>query len=219
MLNKKLLIVEDHQLFREGLKAMLSFEKNYVLIGEATDGVEALRLIRKSKPDLVILDLSMPRLDGFSVLREIKGVYPEIKILVLTIHESSQYVVEAFRSGADGYCVKDSSREDLLTAVRSTIEGKRYISPGIAKTALEGHIEGRKHLKTKTAWETLTSREKEVLKLIAEDYQNKEIAQILNISVKTVEKHRGSLLQKLDLHSSVALTAFAYDQGLIVKKT
>jgi DNA-binding NarL/FixJ family response regulator len=216
---KKIVIIEDHQLFREGLKSMLSVAGGYEVIGEATDGAEGIRVMRNCTPDLVILDLSMPRVDGFSVLRELKRSCPEIKILVLTIHESNQYVVEAFRSGADGYCVKDSSREDLLTAVRATMEGKRYISPEVTNTVLEGYLGGSRQLKTKTAWETLTSREKEVLKLIAEDYQNKEIARILHISVKTVEKHRASLLQKLDLHSSVALTAYAYEQGLVVKNT
>lgn len=215
----KIFIVEDHQLLREGLKSMLAGEDDCVVVGEARDGVEAIRLIRRTKPDLVTLDLSMPRMDGFSVLRELKKSIPEVKVLVLTIHESDQYVIEAFKSGANGYCVKDSSREELRMAVRATIEGKMYISPGIAKTVLEGYLEGKKQVKTRSAWDSVTPREREILKLLGEGHQNKEIAGLLNISVKTVEKHRANIMQKLDLHNTAGLTAYAFEQGLINPKS
>jgi DNA-binding NarL/FixJ family response regulator len=146
---KRIFVVEDHRLFREGLKAMLAPHPEYEIAGEAEDGLEAIRLIRKSKPDLVLLDLSMPRMDGFSVLREIKTAMPEVKILVLSIHESDQYVLEAFESKADGYAIKDSSREELRVAIRSVLEGKTYISPGVAGNVLEGYLDGRKTLKSK----------------------------------------------------------------------
>jgi len=133
-------------------------------------------LIRKSKPDLVLLDLSMPRMSGFSVLQEIKAEMPEVKILVLSIHESDQYVLQAFEAKADGYAIKDSSREELRMAIRSVLEGKKYISPGIAGSVLEGFIDGRKTLKAKSSLDTVTLREREILKLLAEGYQNKEIA-------------------------------------------
>jgi DNA-binding NarL/FixJ family response regulator len=220
MESKKLIfIVEDHRLFREGLKAMLSLDPGYDVIGEAEDGIEAVRLIRKSKPDLVLLDLSMPRMNGFSVLREIKGAMPEVKILVLSIHESDQYVLQAFEALADGYAIKDSSREELRVAIRSVLEGKKYISPGIADSVLEGYLDGRKTLKTKSAFDTVTEREKEILKLLGEGYQNKEIADLVHISVKTVEKHRANIMAKLDLHNAAALTAFAFEHGLITTKT
>jgi DNA-binding NarL/FixJ family response regulator len=220
MESKKLIfIVEDHRLFREGLKAMLSLEPGYEIIGEAEDGLEAVRLIRKSKPDLVLLDLSMPRMNGFSVLREIKGAMPEVKILVLSIHESDQYVLQAFEALADGYAIKDSSREELRVAIRSVLEGKKYISPGIADSVLEGYLDGRKTLKTKSAFDTVTEREKEILKLLGEGYQNKEIADLVHISVKTVEKHRANIMAKLDLHNAAALTTFAFEHGLITTKT
>jgi DNA-binding NarL/FixJ family response regulator len=138
---------------------------------------------------------------------------------MLTAHESDQYVHEAFRAGADGYCLKDSSREEMLLAMRSTLAGKMYISPSVAKSVMGAFLSGRETIPEKSAWESLTPREKEVLKLIAESYQNKEIAQILGISVKTVEKHRGNLIEKLDLHSSTALTAFAYEHGLIKRNS
>jgi DNA-binding NarL/FixJ family response regulator len=220
MESKKLIfIVEDHRLFREGLKAMLSLEPGYEIIGEAEDGLEAVRLIRKSKPDLVLLDLSMPRMNGFSVLREIKAAMPEVKILVLSIHESDQYVLQAFEARADGYAIKDSSREELRVAIRSVLEGKKYISPGVAGNVLEGYLDGRKTLKTKSAFDTVTEREKEILKLLGEGYQNKEIAELVHISVKTVEKHRANIMAKLDLHNAAALTAFAFEHGLITTKT
>ena len=215
---KQILIVEDHQLFREGLKAMLSPCPEYEIGGEAEDGLEAIRLIRKSKPDLVLLDLSMPKMNGFSVLREIKAAMPEVKILVLSIHESDQYVLQAFEAQADGYAIKDSSREELRMAIRSVLEGKKYISPGIAESVLEGYLGGRKTLKCKTSLDTVTQREKEILKLLGEGYQNKEIAEMLSISVKTVEKHRANIMGKLDLHNAAALTAFAFEHGLINPK-
>jgi len=216
---KKIFIVEDHRLFREGLKAMLSPSQEYEIIGEAEDGLEAIRLIKKQKPDLVLLDLSMPRMNGFSVLREIKGAIPEIKVLVLSIHESDQYVLQAFEAKADGYAIKDSSREELRVAILSVLEGKKYISPGVADNVLEGYLDGRKTLKSKSALDTVTEREKEILKLLGEGYQNKEIADLVHISVKTVEKHRANIMAKLDLHNAAALTAFAFEHGLITTKT
>jgi DNA-binding NarL/FixJ family response regulator len=216
---KQIFVVEDHRLFREGLKAMLSPSQEYEIIGEAEDGLEAIRLIKKQKPDLVLLDLSMPRLNGFSVLREIKGAMPEVKILVLSIHESDQYVLQAFEARADGYAIKDSSREEFRVAIRSVLEGKKYISPGVAGNVLEGYLDGRKTLKSKSAIDTVTEREKEILKLLGEGYQNKEIAELVHISVKTVEKHRANIMAKLDLHNAAALTAFAFEHGLITTKT
>lgn len=215
---KKIFIVEDHRLFREGLKAMLSPNPEYEIVGEAEDGLEAIRSIKKLKPDLVLLDLSMPRLNGFSVMREIKAEMPDVKILVLSIHESDQYVLQAFEAKANGYAIKDSTREELRIAIRSVLEGKRYISPGITGSVLEGYLNGRKTLKSKSALDTVTQREKEVLKLLAEGYQNKEIAEMLCISVKTVEKHRSNLISKLNLHNAAALTAFAFEHGLISTK-
>ena len=140
---------------------------------------------------------------------------PETRILALTIHESDQYVLEAFEAGADGYCIKDSSREELMLAVDSVLQGKTYISPGISDQVMEGYLVGRKQLKEDSRWDTVTQREREVLKLIAEGFTNKEIGDFLNISVKTVEKHRANLMAKLDLHNVAALTALAIEKGLV----
>lgn len=212
---KTVIIAEDHQLFREGLKAMLADRGDISLIDEASDGIEAIRSVKRQPPDLLLLDLSMPRLSGLSVIKDVKREFPDVAILALTIHEADQYVLEAFEAGADGYCIKDASREELMLAVSSVLEGKTYISPGIAENVMEGFVSGRKRLKTQTAWDTVTQREKEVLKLIAEGFPNKEIADLLNISVKTVEKHRANLMSKLDLHNAPALTTYAIEKGLV----
>jgi DNA-binding NarL/FixJ family response regulator len=208
-------IVEDHQLFRDGLKSMLNKRDDITIVGEAEDGIKAVKLIRKLKPDLVLLDLSMPKMGGISVMKDVKRELPDTRILLLTIHESDQYVLEAFEAGADGYCIKDSSRQELMLAIDSVLQGKTYISPGISEQVMEGFLSNRKRLKEKTRWDTVTQREREVLKLLAEGYSNKEIGELLHISVKTVEKHRANLIDKLDLHNVAQLTAYAIKQGLV----
>lgn len=214
----EVVIVEDHRLFREGLKSLLADKRNFEVVGEAGDGLEALRCVRKHRPNLILLDISMPKMNGISVMREIKGQFPEIKILALTIHQSDQYVLEAFEAGADGYCLKDAGRRELMVAITSVLEGKKYISPTIADNVMEGYLVGRKKLKSQTTWDTITQREREVLKLLGEGYQNKEISDMLHISVKTVEKHRANIMNKLDLHNAAALTAYAIEHGLVTRK-
>lgn len=212
---KKMIIVEDHQLLREGLKTMICGFENIEIVDEAEDGLEAMRKIRKMQPDMILLDLSMPKMDGISIMKEVKSQFPAIKILVLTIHEVDHYVLEAFDAGADGYCVKNASRKELEVAIKSVADGKRYVSPGITASILDGYIDGRKKLREKSIWDTVTQREREILKLIAEGYLNKEIAEFLNISIKTVEKHRSNIMKKLDLHNVASLTAYAIERGLI----
>jgi DNA-binding NarL/FixJ family response regulator len=166
----------------------------------------------------MLLDLSMPKMDGISAIKEIKRQFPQIKILVVTIHQSDQYVLETFDAGADGYCLKNAGRNELRMAIDSVLSGNTYLSPGISEQVMEGYIEGRKKMKAETTWDTITQREREVLKLLGEGYQNKEIAELLHISVKTVEKHRANIMSKLDLHNAAALTAYAIEKGLVTKK-
>jgi DNA-binding NarL/FixJ family response regulator len=216
--NIKVVIAEDHQLFREGLKALLRSNINLEVVAEAQDGLEAIRSVRKHLPDLLLLDLSMPRLNGLSVVKDLRTQYQDMKILVLTVHESDQYVLETFKAGANGYCIKDASRGELLMAIKSVMSGKTFISPGIAEDVMDGYLTGRKTLKERSNWETVTLREREVLKLLAEGHMNKEIGNSLNISTKTVEKHRANIMSKLDLHNAAALTAYAIEQGLVASK-
>ena len=151
------LIVEDHQLFREGLKSLLSHREDLTVAGEAQDGIEAIKVTREIQPDLILLDISMPRMGGISVIKEVKREFPETKILALTIHESDQYVLEAFEAGADGYCIKDANRDELMMAIDSVLMGKTFISPDIADDVMEGFLAGRKTLKEHVASEEALS--------------------------------------------------------------
>jgi len=211
----QIVIAEDHTILREGLRSLLSSNPNFEIVGEAKDGREAIRCVEKLKPDLILTDLSMPRMNGMEAIREIRKQSPKTKILVLTVHKTEEYILATLKAGADGYLLKDSTHNELMMAVKNVLSGNRYISPGISDKILEGYLEARGTLKTQTPWDTLTHREREILKLIAEGYRNKEIADDLCISVKTVEKHRANLMEKLDLHNTQALTALAIEKGLV----
>ncbi|RJQ63856.1 MAG: DNA-binding response regulator [Desulfobacteraceae bacterium] len=214
---KRVFIAEDHTILRQGLKALLNENDDLEVVGEAADGLEAIRRLQDLSPDIALLDLSMPRMDGLSVIKEVKRQNPETKIVALTMHNDEEYVLEAFKSGANGYCLKSSSQSELLVAIRAVLSGKTYVSPEVSEKVLEGYLETKKRVKERSSWDTLTQREKEVLKLVGEGYRNKEIADYLCISVKTVEKHRANIMQKLDLHSASALTAYAIEKGLVTQ--
>jgi DNA-binding NarL/FixJ family response regulator len=214
----RIVIAEDHTILREGLRSLLSSNPSFEIVGEAEDGREAIKCVEKFKPDLILTDLSMPRMNGMEAIKEIKRESPTIKVLVLTVHRAEEYILATFRAGADGYLLKDSTHAELVMAVKKVLSGKHYISPEISEKVIEGYLDGRRTLKTKSSWETLTQREREILKLIAEGYKNKGIADDLCISVKTVEKHRANLMEKLDLHSIQALTVFAIERGLVTKE-
>ena len=214
----RIVIAEDHTILREGLKSLLCSSPNFEIVGEAEDGRGAIQSVGKFKPDLILLDLSMPRMTGLDAIREIKRQNRETKVLVLTVHKAEEYILTALKAGADGYVLKDATHTELMIAVKSVLSGRHYISPGISDKVLEGYLEGRKTLKTQTSWETLTQREREILKLIAEGYKNKEIANYLCISPKTVEKHRANLMEKLNLHNVQALTTFAIERGLVSRE-
>jgi DNA-binding NarL/FixJ family response regulator len=212
-----ILIADDHTLFREGLRSLLSTHEDLHVLGEAENGQEALRAVAERKPDLLLIDLSMPKMGGLDAIREIKRYEPETKILVLTVHETEEFVLEALNAGASGYVLKDATHQELILAIRSVLREKRYLSPNISAKVIEGYIDGRKAVKSTSSWESLTLREREILKLIAEGRKNKEIADILFLSAKTVAKHRANLMSKLDLHSASALTAYAMERGLLSK--
>jgi DNA-binding NarL/FixJ family response regulator len=213
----RIVIAEDHKILREGLKSLVKSNDALDVVAEAGDGIEAIRAVEKYQPDLLLLDLSMPRMSGLSVIKDIKGRFPETKILALTIHDTEEYILESFHAGLDGYCLKDASSSELLMAIGRVLEGKIYLSPGISEKVLVGFLEEKKKFKTITSWDSITQREREVLKLVGEGYKNKEIADYLCISVKTVEKHRSNIMRKLDVHTSPGLTAIAIEKGLVTK--
>jgi len=217
MPNKKqtIVIAEDYTILREGLRALISSNPDFEVVAEAGDGQEAINFVEKLKPDLVLMDLSMPRMNGMDAIREIRKRVPDTKVVVLTMHKTEEHILAAFKAGADGYVLKDATHAELIMAAKNVLSGKRYLSPGISETVLQGYLEGRKTVKHRTSWETLTQREREILKLIAEGYRNKQIAEDLCVSVKTVEKHRANLMEKLDLHNVQGLTALAIEKGLV----
>ncbi len=215
---KRILIVEDHTILREGLKSLLCMNPELEVVGEAEDGRQAFRLSTDLSPDLILMDLSMPRMNGFEAIKEIKKRHPAIKIIALTVHNTEEYILMTLKAGADGYILKDATHDELLMAISHVLQGKRYLSPSVSEKVIVGYLEGKKSLKPKSSWETLTQREREVLKLIAEGYKNKDVADYLCISLKTVEKHRANLMKKLDLHNTPALTVFAMEKGLIKRQ-
>ncbi len=212
----RLMIAEDQTLVREGLRSLIAAEKEYQVVGEAQDGLETIRGVNRLKPDLVLIDLAMPKLSGISAIKEIKRQEPEIKIIALTFHTSDEYILAAFDAGADGYCLKSDTYIELITAIRSVREGKKYLSPEISEKILEGFLERKKEGAAST-WDKLTQREIEVLKLVGEGYSSPEIAKLLGISPKTVDKHRANMMKKLDLHNAAALTAYAIERGLVAQ--
>ncbi|MGD2270967.1 MAG: response regulator transcription factor [Desulfobacterales bacterium] len=214
---KRIIIAEDQTLVRQGLRSLLASEKNLEVVAEAENGIEAVRCVEKHRPDLIILDLAMPKMSGLSALKDIRARFSKTKILILTFHTSEEYILEAFNSGASGYCLKSDSHAELLAAIKNIFSGKPYISPSISEKVLKGYLEGQKKLSEETSWETLTQREKDVLKLVGESYSSAEIGNILCISSKTVDKHRSNIMNKLNLHSASSLTAYAIKKGLVAK--
>ena len=217
----RIVLAEDHRILREGLRAIFGGEPDLELVGEAEDGREAIGLARELQPDLLILDLSMPRMDGLAALVEIKRVAPGTRVLVMTVHRTEEYVFKAIESGADGYLLKDASASELMIAVRSVLAGDRYLCAAVASqfvTAfLNGKGKGQAAPRPRSPLETLSPREREVLKLVAEGYRSRAIGDFLCISEKTVEKHRANLMRKLSIRSATALTAFAIEQGLVTR--
>jgi DNA-binding NarL/FixJ family response regulator len=212
----KILIVEDHTLLRAGLRTLLSQEPDFDIAGEADNGRDAIRMITSLSPDLVLMDLTMPGTNGIEAIAEAKRRVPDVRILVLTLHRAEEYIHQSLKAGADGYILKDATHEELRVAIRSVLRGKTYLSPDISNKVISGYLGGSRSSGVSSAWETVTHRERQVLKLVAEGRPNKSIAEYLCLSVKTVEKHRSNLMKKLDLHNASMLTAFAIGKGLVV---
>jgi len=209
-----ILVADDHSILREGLRALLSNSSDLEVIGEAEDGQDTIEKARQLQPQIILMDLSMPIINGTEAIRVIKKRCPEIKIIVLTVHKSDEYVRATLDAGADGYVLKDDTSNDLLTSIKNVQKGKVHLSPGICDKVLKGYLSHPDKVNSVRSWNQLTLREREVLKLIAEGNKNREIAGCLSVSIKTVEKHRSNLMKKLDIHGVSALTTYAIESGL-----
>lgn len=212
---KSIVIVENHTIVREGLRLLLSSHGKFQVVGEAEDGIGAIRCAQELQPDLILMDISMPRMNGMEAIGEVKKQSPNTRILILTVHKTEEYVHASLKAGADGYISKDANHNELLMAIENVLCGKRYLSPEISNKVINGYLEGRKGLEQDFKWNSLTTRERAVLKLVAEGLRNKEIADLLCISLNTVEKHRDNLMKKLDLHNASSLTLYAQEKGLL----
>ncbi|MFO7553079.1 MAG: response regulator transcription factor [Haliea sp.] len=208
-------IAEDHTILREGLCALISTSSRYTVVAEAHDGLEAVDSVREHQPDIVLMDISMPAMNGIEAIRAIKKRRLSTRMIALTVHRETEYVLEALRSGVSGYLLKDSTHRELMLALDTVSEGKTYLSPGVSSLVVDGFLSGRDPIETCSPWQTLTDRERQVLKMIGEGYRGRMIAESLCISMKTVEKHRSNLMHKLDLHSVSALTTYCLEHGLV----
>ena len=209
-----ILLADDHPVVRQGLRALLEGESDFRIIGEVGDGLEASQLAERLQPDVLVLDLMMPGLNGLEVARQVSQRSPRTRIVILSMHSNEAYVLEALRNGATGYVLKDSSAADLVRAVREVTAGRRYLSPPLSERAIETYTQ-----KAKAAaldlYETLTTREREVMHLAAEGHTNREIADRLHISPRTVEVHRANMMHKLGLRTQTDLIRYALRRGIL----
>jgi DNA-binding NarL/FixJ family response regulator len=209
-----ILLADDHHVVRLGLRALLDAEPDFDVIGEATDGLETSRMVETLKPEVLIVDLMMPGLNGLEVTRQVSQRTRQTRIIILSMHANEAYVLEALRNGASAYVLKDSRADDLVYAVREVMEGRRYLSPPLSERAINSYIR-QANESTLDPYETLTNREREVLNLAAQGCNATEIAQKLSISGRTAETHRANLMRKLDLHTQTDLIRYALRRGII----
>jgi two-component system response regulator NreC len=202
-------------MMREGIRALLERQRDIQVIGEASDGREAVRLAVQLHPDVVVMDVSMPMLNGIEATRHIRRDCPDVRVLVLTVHESEEYVARLLAAGANGYIIKRAAAEELCNAIRAVFSGEAFLYPTIAKVVIEDYVRRLREGRGFQVTEILTDREREVLQLIAEGYTSREIADILHLSVKTVQNHRSKIMSKLDLHDRGDLIKYAIQQGII----
>ena len=209
-----IVLVDDHHILRQGLRALLEAEQDFHLVGEAGDGLEAVQLVERLRPDVLVLDLMMPGLSGLEVTRQVCQRSPHTRVIILSMHNNEAYVLEALRNGAAGYVLKDSSVADLVQAVRAVTTGRRYLSPLLSERAIEVYIQKAQEVAA-DPYETLTNREREVLHMVAEGCSNTKVAARLSISPRTAETHRANMMRKLDLHTQTDLIRYALRRGII----
>jgi len=211
----KILIADDHTLMRAGLATFLSITEDFEVIGEASDGMEVIEAAKKLRPDVILMDINMPTLGGLEATLAIKKINPAIKILVLTQYDDTLYVRRFLKAGASGFILKKAVTTDLITAINAVARGEMYLHPSVASSVIENYLGVKKDLSKEDPYDALTDREKGVLKLIAEGYTHKEIADTLNISSRTAVAHQENICTKLNLHSRVDLIKFAIKQDII----
>lgn len=211
----RIALVEDHAILREGLRALLEIEPDFEVVADVGNGEIALAMVRSVQPDVVITDLSLPGRSGIDLIGELRAALPAVRILVLTVHNTEEYIRASLNAGAHGYVLKEASRADLLQAVRAIAVGQSYLCPPVAAQVVSGYLNGNAHSRLSIAESMVTERERQVLTRIALGQSNKIIARELSVSVKTVEKHRSNLMRKLTLHNTAAITMFAVRHGFV----
>ncbi len=211
----RVFIVDDHAVVRSGLRAVLDAQPNITVIGEAADGASCIKQALELKPDLVLMDLSFPNgRDGLYTTKELLQSMPEVKVIILTMHDDEQYLFRALKAGASGYILKSAPMSELVLAIEQVHQGLVYLHPSATKKVIQGYLHGQTK-ETKDVFETLTEREREILSLVAKGYTNKEVAELLLISVKTVENHKANMMDKLQLNNRRELMKLAYRRGLL----
>ncbi|MBK5106505.1 MAG: response regulator transcription factor [Anaerolineales bacterium] len=210
----RVLLADDHRILREGIRALIEDQDDMQVVGEAEDGLAAVKKVAQLQPDVVVMDIAMPLLNGLEATRQIHRDYPRVRVLILTMHENEEYIRQVLAAGALGYILKDAAARDLLGAIRSVYQGEAVLSPAITRLVIEDYLRWG-DIRPEDTTDGLTAREREVLQLIAEGYTNKEIAGILSLSVKTVQSHRTNLMNKLDLHDRGELIKYAIQKKII----
>jgi len=211
----RIVLADDHHIVRQGLRGLLEAEPGFSVVGEAGDGLEAVRLVENLQPDVLVLDLMMPGLNGLEVTRQVVQRSPQTRVIILSMHASEAYVLEALRYGAAGYVLKASSAADLIKAVHEVTFGRHYLSPPLSEHAIAAYVRKAKDATLVDKYETLTTREREVLHLAAEGCSNREVAGRLSISPYTAMTHRANLMRKLDLHGQTDLVRYALKRGIV----
>lgn len=212
MVPYRIVLADDHALFRQGLKGIIDGKADLKVVGEAGDGLELMKILEKTQPHLAILDISMPNLRGIEAVHEIKKTYPEVKVLILTMHRDTEYLHQAISAGAEGYLLKEDADPDLFSAIEKVRQGKIYVSPRLSEDMADDWVQMRRGDRVPSG-DPLTVREREVLKLIAEGKSSKEVADILFISIRTVERHRANIMAKLKLKNTAEMVKYALHKG------
>jgi len=213
MSRARVVLVEDHIVVRQGLKALFADEPDVEIVGEADDGRAALKIVSELRPDVVLMDISMPSLNGIEATRQIRQSHPDIKVVVLSMHSDEEYVFQVLRAGASGYVLKQADSSEVFTAIRAALAGGSFLSPAISRVVIDDYVRRAEARGQGSNLDLLTSREREVLQLLAEGLSNRQIAEQLNISVKTVETHRSNMMSKLGLSSKTELVKYAFRKG------